>query len=256
MTDIAKVAEIVDEAARTAKAIPQLSLSGHNLNLDEAYEAQEQSIARRLARGERLVGVKMGFTSRAKMVQMGLSDVIWGRLTDAMRLEDGGVLTFGNYVHPRVEPEIAFLLKRPLAGEVSHAEAMAAVEAVAPAIEIIDSRYHNFKFNLPDVVADNSSSSSFVLGPWHDPNVDLSNLGMVLELDGRAVQIGSSAAILGHPGRSLMMASRLASAAGVELKAGSIVMAGGATAAEALTPGVAVRLTVEKLGRVNFSVGK
>jgi 2-oxo-3-hexenedioate decarboxylase len=256
MTDIAKVAEIVDEAARTATAIPQLSLSGHDLTLAEAYEVQEQSIARRIARGERLIGVKMGFTSRAKMVQMGLSDVIWGRLTDAMRLEDGGVLDFAKYVHPRVEPEIAFLLKRPLAGAVSHAEAMAAVEAVAPAMEIIDSRYQNFKFNLPDVVADNSSSSSFVLGAWHGPDVDISNLGMIMEFDGRAVQVGSSAAILGHPGRSLMMASRLATAAGVELTAGSIVMAGGATAAEALKPGIAVRLTVEKLGRVNFTVGK
>lgn len=254
MSNLNLVAEIVDTAAHTATAIQQLSLSGHDITLAEAYEVQKRSIDRRIARGETLIGVKMGFTSRAKMVQMGLSDVIWGRLTDAMRVEDGGVIDFARYVHPRVEPEIAFLLKRPLSGTVTLAEAMNAVEAVAPAMEIIDSRYQNFKFNLPDVVADNSSSSSFVLGPWSAPGGDISNLGMIMEFDGRAVQVGSSAAILGHPARSLMMAARLASADGVALEAGSIIMAGGATAAEALHPGLSVRLTVETLGRVNFSV--
>ncbi len=254
MSDLAKVAEIVDEAARTARSIQQLSLSGHDLTLDQAYEVQALSIARRVARGEKLVGLKMGFTSRAKMIQMGLSDIIWGRLTDGMRLEDADVIDITNYVHPRIEPEIAFLLKRPLSGMVTLVEAMAAVEAVAPAVEVIDSRYQNFKFNLPDVVADNSSSSGFVIGPWNKPDVDISNLGMIMEFDGRPVQIGSSAAILGHPARSLMKASRIAADAGMTLDAGWVIMAGGATAAEALRPGVSVRLTVEQLGRVNLAV--
>ncbi|RMF08392.1 MAG: 4-oxalocrotonate decarboxylase [Alphaproteobacteria bacterium] len=254
MTDLAAVAEIVDTAARNANAIEQLSLSGHDLNLDEAYAVQALSIGRRLARGERMVGVKMGFTSRAKMVQMGLNEMIWGRLTDAMRLEDGGVLDMAAYVHPRVEPELAFLLKKPLAGRVTLAEAMSSVEAVAPAIEVIDSRYRNFKFNLPDVVADNSSSSSFVVGEWHSPDVDFSNLGMILSFDGRPVQIGSSAAILGHPARALAGASHLVAEAGLELKRGWIVMAGGATAAEALSPGIAVKHTVQGMGSVGFTV--
>lgn len=254
MAELDQVAEIVDTAAVSATAIAQLSLSGHELTLDEAYEVQKRSIARRISRGERLVGVKMGFTSRAKMKQMGLNEVIWGRLTDAMQVADGGAITFAKYVHPRVEPEIAFRLKHPLAGRVSEAEAWAAVDAVAPALEIIDSRYRNFKFNLADVVADNSSSSSFVLGPWHAPDVDIGNLEMVMQFDGQPVQKGVSSAILGHPIRSLMEAARLASAGGVQLMAGSIIMAGGATAAEALRPGVSVRLAVEKLGQVAFSV--
>ncbi len=253
MTDLAKVAEIVDTAARNANAIEQLSLSGHDINLEEAYAVQALSIGRRLDRGEQMVGVKMGFTSKAKMVQMGLDEVIWGRLTSGMRLDDGGELAMDKYVHPRVEPEIAFILKKPLAGQVSVAEAMAAVEAIAPAIEIIDSRYENFKFNLADVVADNSSSSSFVTGPLHNPDIDFSNLGMILKFDGKPVQVGSSAAILGHPARSLVAAARLAGAAGLELKPGWIVMAGGATAAEALTPGTSVSLDVEHLGQVGFS---
>ena len=252
MTDLAEVAEIVDTAAKTARSIEQLSLSGHDLNLDEAYAVQALSIGRRVARGERMVGIKMGFTSRAKMIQMGLDEMIWGRLTDAMRLEDGTTLDMADYVHPRVEPEIAYILKKPLSGPVTLAEALAAVEAIAPAMEIIDSRYRNFKFNLADVVADNSSSSSFVLGPMHKPDIDASNLGMTMSFNGRAVQTGSSAAILGNPARSLAAASRLAGEAGLELKPGWIIMAGGATAAEALDPGTAVKLAVEHLGNVSF----
>jgi 2-oxo-3-hexenedioate decarboxylase len=255
MSDIATLAAHVDEAARTATAIPQLSESS-TLTLAEAYDIQTASIARRLKRGEKRVGLKMGFTSKAKMVQMGVHDMIWGRLTDGMMVEDGGEIAIGHYVHPRVEPEIAFLMKAPLSGLVSPAQAMAAVGAVAPALEIIDSRYKDFKFSLTDVVADNSSSSGFVVGPWSRPDQELANLGMVMTFDGRPVQIGSSSAILGHPARSLAAAARVAAAAGERLEPGWIVMAGGATAAEALRPGVYVQLEVQNLGTVSFSVGK
>jgi 2-oxo-3-hexenedioate decarboxylase len=245
------LAERLDDAAHGARAVAQLS---EPITLADAYEVQRLSIARRLARGERRTGMKMGFTSKAKMVQMGLSELIWGRLTDGMLVDEAATIDIASYVHPRVEPEIAFLLARPLAGRVSLAEAAAAVGGVAPALEIIDSRYENFKFSLTDVVADNSSSSGYVIGAWSDPHTDISNLGMLLEIDGRPVQIGSSAAILDHPLRSLVAAARLAAAAGETLEAGSVVMAGGATAAEALTRGCRVRLSVDKLGDVGFSV--
>jgi 2-oxo-3-hexenedioate decarboxylase len=189
------------------------------------------------------------------MVQVGVDEVIWGRLTNAMRLEDNGVLAMERYVHPRIEPEIAFLLKAPLTGDVSPMEAMAAVSAVAPAMEVIDSRYRNFKFSLTDVIADNASSSSFVLGAWNDPGIDIGNLGMVLEIDGRPRQIGSSAAILGHPARALAAAARLAARAGEVLQPGWIVMAGAATEAVALQPGMHVRNLVEHLGAVSLTVG-
>lgn len=250
----ADIAEFVDDAARHARGIPQLSEIGHALSLEEAYEIQALSVGRRLARGEQMIGMKMGFTSRAKMIQMGLDEMIWGRLTDAMRVEDGGTISLADFVHPRAEPEIAFLLKKPLEGTVTLIEAMSAVEAIAPAIEIIDSRYENFKFDLGDVVADNTSSSAFVTGAWARPDQDFSNLGMLLEVDGRPVQIGSSAAILGHPARALAAASRLVSESGLRLEAGWIVMAGGATAAHALEAGVCVRACVETLGQVGFSV--
>ncbi len=253
MNDIVTFAEIVDDAARTAKAIPQFTTSAP-LGVDEAYDIQARSIDRRLARGEQLVGVKMGLTSRAKMIQVGVHEVIWGRLTDAMRLEEGGALSRSRYVHPRVEPELAFLLKAPLSGEVSAAEAMRAVEAIAPAMEIIDSRYENFKFALPDVIADNSSSSGFVIGSWARPDQDFSNLGIVMEVDGRPVQVGSTAAILGDPVRSLVAAARIAGKALGGLKAGWIIMAGGATAAHPLAVGQHVRTAMQNIGSVSIRV--
>ena len=255
MTDIAGYAEIVDEAARTAGAIRQFTETGA-LSVTEAYEIQARSIDRRIGRGEKLVGVKMGLTSRAKMAQVNVHEVIWGRLTSAMRLEEGGTLSRARYVHPRIEPEIAYLLKAPLSGEISPAEALDAVEAVAPALEIIDSRYRDFKFALSDVIADNSSSSGFVVGPWARPDQDCSNLGIVLEINGAPVEIGSSAAILGNPIRALVAAARLAGPALGGLQPGWIVLAGAATAARPLAVGQYVRTVVQNIGSVSIRVAE
>ena len=251
--DITKAATDLDLATSNADAIGQLS-AAETFDLATAYRIQAAGIEQRLDRGEKRSGAKMGLTSRAKAAQMGVDDVIYGRLTDAMLVEDGGEAPAAGFIHPRVEPEIAFLLNAPLTGNVSPAQAYCAVEAIAPALEIIDSRYRDFKFSLDDVVADNCSAAGYVVGPWCRADIDVANLGMVLEFNGRAVQIGSSAAILGHPMRSLAAAARLGMASGEQLEAGWIVLAGGATAAEALAPGTAVKLSVEKLGQVGFSI--
>jgi 2-oxo-3-hexenedioate decarboxylase len=243
----------LDEAAATATPIAQLSAEV-TLTLAEAYTVQALSVARRIARGEPRIGMKMGFTSRAKMAQMGVHAMIWGRLTRAMAVEEGGVVKHARFIHPRVEPEVAFLLKKRLVGHVTAPEALSAVEAVAPALELIDSRYRDFKFSLSDVVADNSSSSSFVLGPWQSPGDDFANLGLVLSINGEPKQIGSTAAILGSPLRSLVAAAALVAEGGETLEPGSIVMAGGATAAEPLLPGTRVLLEMERLGRMSFEI--
>jgi len=252
--DIADFATTLDAAALHARATAQLA-EAHDLAVDDAYEVQRASIGRRLARGERRIGIKLGLTSRAKMAQVGVNEMIWGRLTDAMVVEEGSSISLDRYIHPRVEPEIAFLLGRPLSGTVTLVEAMDAVAAVAPALEIIDSRYENFRFSLSDVVADNTSASGIVVGPWSPrERCDLSNLGIVLTIDGRIRQVGSSAAILGNPLRALAAASRLAASAGETLEAGWIVMAGSATAAEPLTRGCRVCVEVESLGCVHLGV--
>jgi len=251
MADINALAKLVDDAARYAKEIPQLT---DPISLDDAYEIQKRSLARRYERGEKQIGIKMGFTSRAKMVQMGVHDMIWGRLTDAMVVEDGGSTSLAKYVHPRLEPEVAFLLKKELVGTVTPLQALSAVEAVAPAMELIDSRYQAFKFSLTDVVADNSSSSGFVVGPWHSPDLDCSNLGIVVSFNGVPKLVGSTAAILGNPLRSLVAAARFAAEAGEPLQPGWIVMLGGASHAETLAAGAWVECEVQNLGRCGFTV--
>lgn len=251
--DISTFAETVDEAARTATAIEQFPEG--SFDVAGAYHIQAASIERRLERGEQRSGIKMGFTSRAKMQQMGVHDLIWGRLTDAMMIAEGDeVLWEDRFIHPRVEPEIAFVLGDDLCGRVSIPEAMSCVEAVAPALEIIDSRYKDFKFSLADVVADNASSNGFVIGPWCAPEEAVDNLGIVMNINGRMRQCGSTAAILGHPYRSLVHAARLAEVAGEPLQAGWVVLAGAATAAEHLKPGDRVHAEFENLGSVAFSV--
>jgi len=242
----------LDQAERSAQPTGQLTATEPELDVGTAYRIQRELVERRLKRGERLAGLKMGLTSRAKQAQVGVDDVIWGRLTDAMRVADGGTVDVSRLIHPRIEPEVAFRL-----GEGGEAT------AVAPALEVIDSRYADFRFALPDVVADNTSAARFVVGPWSPVPDQLDNLGVLLEVDGRVVQTGSTAAILGNPRRALARGLALAGAAGVlggggaprsgaggalQPEPGWVFLAGAATAAVPLRPGSHVRAVVEKLG--------
>lgn len=247
-----KLAQTLDQAAASAESVEQLSLTTH-LSLIDAYKVQRLSIDERLSRGEKLVGYKMGFTSRAKMLQMGVDDLIWGRLTDAMIITEDESIDLNNYVHPRAEPEIAFKLKAPLSGVITAEQALAAVEAIAPAIEVIDSRYRNFKFSLSDVIADNCSSTGFIVGPWSPGDTDISKLNMQLLVDGAVAAEDDSSAILDHPLNSLIEAARCISESGEELKAGQIILAGAATAAIALAPRQRIEVNVETLGSCGFS---
>ncbi|TXS43975.1 2-keto-4-pentenoate hydratase [Streptomyces sp. OR43] len=237
------LARSLDRAALDARPLP--GGGSAPADTDEAYAVQEALIARRLARGERLTGFKLGFTSLAKMRQMGVADLIHGRLTDRMEITDGGQYDTSGLIHPRIEPEVAFLLGDTLR---PGADPAAAVAAVAPALEVIDSRYKGFRFSLPEVIADNTSAAGYALGPWR-ALADLGNLGVLLELDGRLAQAGSTAAILGHPLRALAAAARLAGS----LEPGTVILAGAATAAVPLPPGVHVRATVAGLGTVQFT---
>lgn len=248
------LAERLDKALLTKTAMPQITLAHPELTLAGAYEIQSLLVHRRLQRGERRIGMKMGLTSRAKMLQVGVNEMSWGRLTDAMLLEEGGVMARDAYIHPRLEPELAFLIGKPLSGKVTAAQALSAVDGVAPAMELVDSRYLDFKFTLNDVVADNSSAAGLVIGPWCSPTQDLSNLGVVLEVNGMVIETASTAAILGHPVRALVAAARLAAEAGETLHPGDIVMSGGLTAAHSISPGETVRATLQNLGFVSINV--
>lgn len=236
-TDLDALAATVDEAARLGQAIPQLSLAHPDLSIAHAYAIQRASIARRMARGERVVGMKMGLTSHAKMAQVGVHEPIFGHLTDAMFIKDQATLDLHGLIHPRIEPEIYFITSAALPADAHFDTISASVGAVGLALEIIDSRYENFKFALPDVVADNASSCRFVLGapvPFAQAREALGALPMTMSLDDAPLQRGSSADLLDHPLHSLVALAHMLASTGHSLPAGSIVLAGAATAAEPL----------------------
>ncbi|BDZ54303.1 2-keto-4-pentenoate hydratase [Agromyces marinus] len=253
MSAVDRLAAVLDDAQVGAGAVEQPS-SDSPLDLATAYAVQHALIARRTARGERVIGLKLGFTSREKARQMGVHDVIIGTLTDAMRVEEGGRVPAGRGIHPRVEPEVAFLLG-PSIGDPD-ADPATAIVAVAPALEVIDSRYRDFRFDLGDVIADNTSASSFAIGPWRAASDagPLENRAVALEIDGRMVSTGSTAAILGDPVRAVATARRLARAHGLVLEAGSVLLAGAATAAVPLPARGTVSATIHALGRVAIDV--
>lgn len=250
---ILDAANLLDHAAMKAQAIPQFASGAFSLT--DAYAIQRASMGCRLARGDGMVGIKLGFTSRAKMLQMGVNDLIWGWLSQSMMLDDGGTLDLSQLIHPRVEPEVCFLTKKTIDRPLSALEAADYIEAVAPALEIIDSRYQDFRFSLEDVVADNCSSAGVVLGGWSRRFDTLGNAGVSVNVDGRLVLSGSTAAILGHPLRSVVQAARLLAQSEQSLAAGSLIMAGAATAAEALKPGQHIQCLINGLGRTEFFTG-
>jgi len=172
------------------------------MDWDDAYAIQDEIRRRKLARGARIVGLKAGLTSVAKMKQMGVDTPVFGFLADYFAVPEGGECRLAELIHPKVEPEIAFVLKRPLRGPGCHVGAvLAATDFVMPAIEIIDSRYRDFRFDLKSVVADNCSSSRFVVGARMTAveGLDLRATGVVLERNGEAVAFGAGAAVVGHP---------------------------------------------------------
>lgn len=253
MSTDAVYAAALDAAQRTAAPINQLSPT-EEVDLATAYATQHALIARRVARGEHITGVKLGFTSQAKAQQMGVHDVILGTLTDAMRLDDDGVFARRSAIHPRIEPEVAYLLRADLDASAVDRPLSELVAAVAPALEIIDSRYRDFRFSLADVVADNASAAAYAIGPWTplDRAGAIDNRAVRLEVDGRIAATGSTAAILGDPGRAILAAARLGARHGFVLRAGMVLLAGAATAAVPLPDRGVVEATVTGLGGVTI----
>jgi 2-oxo-3-hexenedioate decarboxylase len=253
---INQLAQVVDTAAVNVAPIVMLTAEAPEMTLEEAYDIQRASIARRMARGEVLVGMKMGLTSKAKMEQVGVHNPIYGHLTNPMVASDGAELDRDDYIHPRVEPEVCFILGKDLEGPVTPSEALDSVDSVCAALEVIDSRYKDFKFTIIDVVADNASSVTIVLGNKQvsAKDIDLGNLGMVLEHNGEVAKTGSSAAIYEHPLNSLAELANMLAERGEKLHAGQIVMSGGATAAIHVDKGDHVRAVVDELGTVELFI--
>ncbi|MFD8453614.1 MULTISPECIES: 2-keto-4-pentenoate hydratase [Streptomyces] len=244
------LAERLDTAQTARTDTPSLA-DTHDFDIAVAYAVQAALVARREARGERVTGVKLGFTSKAKMAQMGVSDVIVGRLTDAMRIANGGDLDLGRFIHPKVEPEVAYRISRDVDLDDPTTDIESCVDALAPAMEVIDSRYRDFRFTYEDVVADNTSASAYVIGSWQ-PLQSVPNRAVRL-VSGGTETVGSTAAILGDPVRALHALLDMCRRRSIPLRAGQVVLAGAATAAVPLTEGVTT-CEVAGLGTVEVRV--
>lgn len=253
--EIEALAERVDVAQTEARAMPKLSDDFPAMTLADGYAVQNALRRRLLQRGHRQVGWKAGLTSRAKMVQMGVDVPSIGFLMAAMARPEGSAVRTDDLVHPRVECEVAFVTRAPLRGAaVTREEVLAATDFVLPAIEIIDSRYAGFKFDLPSVVADNGSSARYVTGgrPRRPQELDLSTLGVLMEKNGEPIGMAASAAVLGHPAEAVALLVKVLDELGEHLPAGSFVMSGGITEAVAVQPGDHVMARFQALGAVSL----
>lgn len=251
---VAELTDRVEQAQRGARAMPKLTDDYPAMTLDDGYAVQQALRQRWLAEGQRQTGWKAGLTSKAKMQQMGVDVPSIGFLLASMARPDGSVVRTDDMVHPRVECEVAFVTRKKLAGpDCTREEILAATDFVVPAIEIIDSRYSGFKFDLPSVVADNGSAARYVTGgrARDVSELDLATLGVVLEKNGEMVAMGASAAVMGHPADAIALLVQVLHHLGEELPAGSFVMSGSITEAIAVAPGDHVSAHFQELGSVN-----
>lgn len=218
-----------------------------------AYAVQNVNTGHALAQGRRLVGRKIGLTSKSVQRQLGVDSPDFGMLFADMALGDGEEVALGKVMQPRVEAEVAFVLARDLAHEqVTLTDVISAVAYALPAIEIVGSRIAKWDIKLVDTVADNASAGLFVLGaePRKLDGLDLRMCGMVMQNRGEAVSVGAGAACLGHPLNAALWLARTMVEVGRPLEAGDVIMSGALGPMVAVAPGDVVDARINGLGSV------
>lgn len=252
---VAKLAEHLEDAELQAYEVKKITNDYPDMDFEDAYNIQWEIRRRKLERGNSVVGLKMGLTSYAKMNQMGVDVPIYAFLADYFSLTDGCTVKTSELIHPKVEAEIAVVTGKELKGPgCTVAHVLDAISSVVPAVEIIDSRYENFNFDLKSVIADNASSSRFVTGGnvRRVEQVDMKTLGAVIEKNGEVVELGAGAAVLGHPASSIAMLANMLAERGEVIPAGTFIMTGGMTAAVAVAPGDSVTVSYQELGSISM----
>jgi 2-keto-4-pentenoate hydratase len=222
-------AEELRRAARSGKPILPLTDNDPDLTVVDAYAIQLANVDHLVAAGHRVLGHKVGLTSKAMQEMLGVNEPDFGVLTDDMIVDDGASIDLARMIQPRVEAEIGLVLAHDLQGPgVTTAEALHAVGFAVAALEIIDSRIADWRIRLVDTVADNGSSGRFVLGPQKTTvdGIDLRLVGMAFSRNGTIVDAGAGAAVLGHPARCVAWLANKLAEFGTGLRAGQIVMPG------------------------------
>jgi 2-oxo-3-hexenedioate decarboxylase len=251
--EINQLCDRVLAAQKGAYAIPKLTDDFPAMTIADGYAVQNALRQRLCAAGGRQVGWKIGLTSKAKMLQMGVSVPSIGFLMEDTARADVSTISTQDLVHPRVECEIAFFTKAELHGPDCTAEqVLAATDYVVPAIEIIDSRFSGFKFDLPSVIADNGSSARFVPGTnrYAPDALDKCTIHVALEKNGEPVASGMSDAVLGNPAIAIAMLVNLLAEHGETLPAQSFVMSGAITEAIPVKPGDSIRAQFDGMGEI------
>ena len=236
--------ETVDECATlllaaesTRSEIDPLTDRWPELSAETAYQIQDEVLRRRLLGGARIIGIKLGLTSVKKQQQMNVTSPLTGWLTNEMVLPLGKPIPHQQLIHPRVEPEIVFVMGSRLEGPgVSAADALASIDTVLCGLEVIDSRYRSFRFTLPDVIADNASAACFITSGQRFAvnSIDLSLEACELTMDGETLAQGTGADVHGGPAEALAFAANSMARRGKAIEPGWVVLTGGIT--DAITP--------------------
>ena len=232
---IENIAERLDTAWRTHTPIPPITESDGITSAETAYAIQAHWTNMRLARGEKIVGRKIGLTSKAIQQQLGVDEPDYGTLwqSSTCPAAKGCVeIPASDFLQPRIEGEVAFLIGKPLRGpNVTLQDVLAATEACALGIEIVASRIADWRIKLADTIADNASYGGFTLGPWDKQlrEADLAALAMTIHHNGVLAAEGVGAAALGHPALSTAWLANKLSTFGVSLEPGDIVISGSIT---------------------------
>ncbi|WP_417583787.1 2-oxo-3-hexenedioate decarboxylase [Nitrincola sp.] len=253
-TEIEQLATYCEDAELKAYEITKVTDQYPHMTYEDAFDVQWEVRKRKEARGHKIVGMKMGLTSWAKMAQMGVEQPCYGYLADYFSVPEGGEIKMDELIHPKIEAEIAFVTKAPLKGPGVHiGDVMRATDFIIPAVEVIDSRYKDFKFDLKSVIADNSSSTRFITGGRMArlEDVDVTTLGVVMEINGEVVATGAGAAVLGHPAASVAMLANMLGERGEEIPAGTFIMTGGITAAVTVNRGDSITVRYQDLGSIS-----
>jgi 2-oxo-3-hexenedioate decarboxylase len=252
---INELADRMMHAQDHVHTIGKLTDAYPEMGIEDAYAIQDELRRRWIARGDRQVGMKAGLTSKAKMQQMGVHAPSFGILMASMARPENGNIPVEGLLHPRVEAEIGFVLKHDLVGpECSVDQVVAATDYVIPALEVIDSRYERFKFDLISATADNASACRYVTGgrALAPRGIDLRTIGVVIEKNGEIVALGASAAVLNHPANAIVTLVQHLAARGENLPAGSFIMTGGITEAIAVVKGDSILGRFQDMGSVSI----
>ena len=248
---ITQLGDELYQALSERKTIEPLTSRGFDITIEDAYHIQQRMIARRVEKGERVIGKKIGVTSKAVMNMLGVHQPDFGYLLDGMVYNEGESIEMDDLIQPKAEGEIAFLLKKDLMGPgVTAADVIAATEGVMACFEIVDSRIQDWKIKIQDTVADNASCGVFVLGDQlvDITDLDLSLCGMVLEKNGEIVVTGAGAATMGHPVNAMVWLANTLGKLGIALKAGDIVLSGAMGAMVPVQKGDNLRMSIGGIG--------